>query len=672
MVLLGDTAVESQHASLVAGKAEAFRLRADKSGLAAAVHVYVDARTSARRLTVGLYSSARGHPGTLLSTGSTSPEQSTWATVSIAPVEILVGRSYWLAILDRGGRLHYRDRAHGRCPTKTSAKRNLRALPTSWKTGATYSHCAVSAYVTPAPGAAGSAGPQVFVSQAGAGGQSGAGSCSDARSLSWLNSEGNWGSGSGKVAPGTTVELCGIFTEQVDVRGSGSSGEPVTMLFTAGAKIAIGGAGCPGSGCINVSNGSEYVTIDGGVGGAIENTERSYAREKEQGPPTTGVVANGCRHCSIEDLDIGPLYVSEKGDVVGNTEIRGIESDPEGGSPEYISVDDDVFHDMGWAVNIQAAETTSHIYVEHDTFYHLTHGFTPGSNFNGGDVGPVVFAHNRFYGNSNWEDGEADTNHVDGVHCFGGHEKTAHYTGLYIYDNYITTEGANTTGPIFLEGTNGGTPCSDKTSNIWIFNNVLTGNTCCGLAGAFTGEDHTYNNTMIGAGPSTEEGEQETCETWNSDTKEGRPLTVANRVFKNNVVTSCHDLISAERFLAAPNGMEHNLWANAGSGNEVFACDHGEVETGAEDKEAFRSGEIGSWVTCMQQPETESRYLSTAKLQLTGQAQAPLGEPESGSQAIGHGKNLTSLCSQTPEEALCKNIDGETRPNTGPWNIGAY
>jgi hypothetical protein len=382
-------------------------------------------------------------------------------------------------------------------------------------------------------------------------------------------------------------------------------------------------------------------------------------------------VAKGCRHCSIENLEIGPLYVSEKGDVVGNTEIRGIESDPEGGTPEYITVEDEVFHDMGWAVTIQTAETTSHVYVEQDTFYHLTHGFTPGSNFNGGSVGPIVFAHNRFFGNSNWEDG-ADTNHVDGVHCFGGQGKTAHYTGLYIYDNYITAEGTNTTGPIFLEGTNGGTPCSDKTSNVWIFNNVLTGNTCCGLAGAFTGEDHTYNNTLIGEGPTTEEGEKETCESWNSDTKEGRLLAVSNRTFKNNVVTSCHNLISAERFLAAPNGVEHNLWANSGGGNEVFACEHGEVESGAEDKEAFRSSEFGSWVKCMEQPETESRYVSTAKLELTGQAQAPLGEPESGSEAIGHGKNLSSLCSQTPEEALCKNIDGEARPNSGPWNIGAY
>jgi len=516
------------------------------------------------------------------------------------------------------------------------------------------------------------AGPRLYVAQSGAGGETGK-SCASARSLAWLNSGGDWGSGIGRVGPGTTVDLCGTFTQAVETQGSGEAGEPITIAFTAGSKIAMAGDGCPGTGCINLKSGSEFVTVTSVAGykGQIENTERSYAKDHEEGPGTTGVKAFGCRHCNIENLEIGPLYVSKKGDVVGNVEIQGITIDDEGGEPEYDTIENSYLHDLGWAVNVQNGAHSGHIYVEGNTFYHLTHGLYLGANAKG-SVGQEVFAHNRFYGNSNWEDGEANTNHVDGVHCAADEAYLTHYTGLYLYDNYITTEGADTTGPIFLEGTNGGTPCADKTSNVWIFNNVLTGNTCCGLAGAFTGEDHTYNNTMIGAGPNTKEGEKETCETWNSDTEEGRPLTVANRSFKNNVVTSCSDLISAERFLAAPGGMEHNLWADSGGGNEVFVCDLGEVETVAERRQAFFPSEFGSWVTCMEQPETESRYLSTAKLELTGQAQAPLGEPESGSQAIGHGKNLSDLCSQTPKEALCKNIGGKTRPSVGAWNIGAY
>jgi hypothetical protein len=522
------------------------------------------------------------------------------------------------------------------------------------------------------------AGPQVFVSQTGGGGESGKGSCADARPLAWLNSKGNWGHGGGRVGPGTTVALCGTLTQAIETGGSGEPGKPITIEFTTGSRIAMPGAGCPGSGCIDLEGGSEYVTITSVAGyrGQIENTERSYAKEQGAGPETKGVLALGCKHCNIENLEIGPLYISEKGDVVANTEIDGIYLLNEDGQPEYDRIQDNYFHDLGWAILIQNGQESGHIYVEHNTFYHLTHGLAMGSKLTGAsDIGEETFAHNRFYGDTNWEDPITDdTNHVDGVHCFAEEAHLAHYTGFYIYDNYITLEGTDTTGPIFLEGSDARTPCADKTSNMWIFNNVLTGNTCCGLAGAFAGDVHTYNNTMIGEGPAhlSETGDHEICEAFSDNTRGGRALTIGQHIFKNNVVSSCGVLMSAERFLVPSNGMEHNLWANGDGSNEVFACEHGEVETEAEQREAFRTGEFGRWVTCMKQPETGSRYVSNAKLRLTGRAQAPLGKPERGSAAIGHGKNLSRLCPETPDEALCRNIRGEARPHSGAWNIGAY
>jgi hypothetical protein len=73
----------------------------------------------------------------------------------------------------------------------------------------------------------------------------------------------------------------------------------------------------------------------------------------------------------------------------------------------------------------------------------------------------------------------------------------------------------------------------------------------------------------------------------------------------------------------------------------------------------------------METNEEQSITAGEAKLNLK-EAVAELGKPESGSDAIGHGTNLTSLCPETPEEALCKNIKGEARPGSGAWNIGAY
>ncbi len=516
--------------------------------------------------------------------------------------------------------------------------------------------------------AAGSRSSQVYVSQSGAGGESGT-SCAAAHGLRWLDEESHWGSGSSQVGPGTVVHLCGTFSEPVETKGSGSAGNPIEIRFEAGAKIAVGGDGCPGSGCVSVHSNSDYVTINGGANGQIENTERSYARERAEGPPTTGIEAEGCQHCTIENLEIGPLYIAERGDVVGNAEIRGIKIRPETHTTEYIKVDHDHFHDLGWAVNIEAAPASNHIYVEHDVFYRLTHGFTPGASFNGGDIGPVVFAHNRFYGDLNWEDGEQDTNHVDGVHCFAGYGDYPHYNdepgkGLYVYDNYITTEGHNVTAPVFLEGANNHTVCGDKTSNLWVFNNVLRGTSCCGLITADSGEPHVFNNTLIGA-TNTEED----CEAFNSDTEEGRALAIQNVRFKNNVVTTCGIMMDAQKQLIAADGFAYNLYANADAG-EAFKC---RTEQGVK-------GELGTpfsfaaharWKSCMEQGEEHSITVGSAKLN-PKEAVGELGKPEPGSEAIGHGANLTSLCPDTPRRALCKNIDGQPRPSTGAWNIGAY
>ncbi len=518
---------------------------------------------------------------------------------------------------------------------------------------------------TPAP-AGGRPGAQIYVSEGGGGSQGGeAGtSCSAAHDLAWLNDESHWGSGGAPIGPGAVVHLCGTLSEPVETKGSGSPGKPIEIRFEPGAKIAIAGDGCPGSGCINVNENSEYVTINGGSNGQIESTERSYEKEKEEGPVTTGIEAEGCRHCTIEHLEIGPLYVAEKGDVVGNSEIRGIKIRPETHTTEYIRVTHDYFHDMGWAVNIEAAASTNHIYVEHDVFYRLTHGFTPGGSFNGGNIGPVVFAHNHFYGDLNWEDGEHDTNHVDGVHCFAGYGDYPHYNdepgkGLYVYDNYITTEGHNVTAPVFLEGSDNHTVCGDKTSNLWVFNNVLTGTSCCGLITDDSGEPHIFNNTLIGA-TNAEEG----CEAFNSDTEEGRRLAIQNARFVNNVVTTCRTLIDAERQLLAKRGLGYNLWANGGGGNEAFVCRSPE-------RHGYPSTQYGAWRACLDGNEEHAIVASDAKLDLRHEP-GELGKPESGSKAIRHGANLTRLCSQTPEGALCKNINGEARPRAGAWNIGAY
>ncbi len=151
--LLGEEALESQRDYLEAGQAEAFRFQASASGVSEAAHVYVDAHNRARVLIVGLYAaSATGHPGALLSSGTTgTPTAGAWNAVPLAPIALTRGQTYWLAVLGEGGTLRFRDRSDGPCPSESSAQTRLGGLPASWRTGPQYQDCPISAYVSASP-----------------------------------------------------------------------------------------------------------------------------------------------------------------------------------------------------------------------------------------------------------------------------------------------------------------------------------------------------------------------------------------------------------------------------------------------------------------------------------------------------------------------------------------
>ena len=148
--LLGDPTVESRHMALPGGRVEAFRMHAHASGRAATLLVFVDARSTATKVVVGLYRNAQGRPGELLGTGIVdAPRAGAWNAASLSHVPRLVsGRSYWLTVLGEGGALRYRARLHGRCLGESSIKAHLSALPGAWSAGRVvrHAHCPISAY----------------------------------------------------------------------------------------------------------------------------------------------------------------------------------------------------------------------------------------------------------------------------------------------------------------------------------------------------------------------------------------------------------------------------------------------------------------------------------------------------------------------------------------------
>jgi len=144
---LGDTNVEPAMDNDAAGMAEAFRVIASSSETVNRLKVYVDSSSQASKVTVGLYTDANGHPGSLLVQGSkATPAAGSWNTISITSTQVTAGRAYWIAVLGTGGTLAFRDDCcGGGTPSENSAQTSLTSLPGSWSSGLRWSDGSLSA-----------------------------------------------------------------------------------------------------------------------------------------------------------------------------------------------------------------------------------------------------------------------------------------------------------------------------------------------------------------------------------------------------------------------------------------------------------------------------------------------------------------------------------------------
>jgi len=151
-VLLGTQAIGNQPDSNVIGMAEAFQASAVGCGTVASITMYLDAGSTAGKVTVGIYADSGGHPGILLGQGgSTQLVPNAWNTISISPVSVTTGTKYWIAILGtQSGTLRFRDAKSG-CVSETSASSSLTSLPSAWTTGVVYNDCPLSAYGKASP-----------------------------------------------------------------------------------------------------------------------------------------------------------------------------------------------------------------------------------------------------------------------------------------------------------------------------------------------------------------------------------------------------------------------------------------------------------------------------------------------------------------------------------------
>jgi hypothetical protein len=142
----------------------------------------------------------------------------------------------------------------------------------------------------------------IYVAQSAAGSHSGA-SCADARAYTSL-AGGDW-------VAGNTIHLCGTFSMgagasgTITIGGSGSSGNPITILFENGANATAPYWGV--NGFIYAAN-VNWITVDGGVNGSITATANGTGLAN-QVSQSSGVKFVKTSNLEVKNLSITNIYV---------------------------------------------------------------------------------------------------------------------------------------------------------------------------------------------------------------------------------------------------------------------------------------------------------------------------------------------------------------------------
>ena len=468
----------------------------------------------------------------------------------------------------------------------------------------------------------------IYITQNTSGNDSGA-DCANAHSASWFNSN---------AVGGNLYHLCGTFTgsagQNMLVAPAGSSGNILTILFEPGALMASPHWGSndgtyPTGGAITVNN---YVTVDGGSNGIIQNTQNGATGTSCPGGTCSSNISagiyipSGKTDVEIRNLTIQNVYLCNSSPSCGSFYSSGIKSS---GSKTNLSIHDNKVTGTSVGIYLEySGSALNNVNIYNNTLSDQYWGINIGSGSSGNTTSNV-----NVYGNSlsNFDTWQNTTAHEDGIIVFSSYTANT----FNIYNNFISAHG-NLTGNVFCTygSASPGASCN-------IFNNVLyvNNNTCTAIGGGRaiwlhggSGPHALMNNTVVG--PSG------TCPLIYLESQ-----TSVTR-FENNLLTgSTIGVENGQAFPGSFSNADYNLYYNV-------------TYPGLAD------GSPNNYYTL-----TQWKALGFDAHAVTGNPNLdPNYMLQAGSAAIGVGANLTSL----GIAALNSDKAGVARPASGGWDIGAF
>lgn len=304
----------------------------------------------------------------------------------------------------------------------------------------------------------------IYFAQSSAGANDGT-SCANAYSVFRFNTaDSNW-------TAGNTLHLCGTFTGTagatvLTTQGSGSAGNPITLLFEAGAIVEApylngtnGGVFC---------NSHSYITIDGGSNGTVRNTLNGTALFNQQ--TSRGIHSTGCDNLTIKNMTVADMYIrTENSSDTTDTFCIGNRNS------SNVLISSNTLHHCRMAIletNNQASTTETGITISSNTISFASAGMGISAVGSGGVLDDVEVFNNDLGGGAYLWDHPTNEFHHDPIHVFQGGVGLGTVTNLRIYNNYFhgiwsrdtVYAGSHITSPVFLESVGTGS---------LIFNNVF-------------------------------------------------------------------------------------------------------------------------------------------------------------------------------------------------------
>jgi hypothetical protein len=382
----------------------------------------------------------------------------------------------------------------------------------------------------------------------------------------------------------------------------------------------------------------------------LSKTQRTVRVQRTQtSSRVEAFYAEGCTGCTVQNITIANLYVhnTTSDTSINQQAVNCVSFD----NSTNVTINNMTCHDAGWAITGPANNLT----IENSDIYNCDHGLAYGANANGNTV---IIHNNHIHDFANW-DTTNDAYHHDYLHFWNNGSNTF-TTGVVIYNNTFDGVFGNccTTAYIYLEY---------NTEGVTIFNNTFIESTAdaTGRVGiwlsangsGYAGKSNAIYNNYFSMGAHNGGNA-----IFASDGQTG--LISENNIaiggqYDTSIVggsmpgTTC----SNQNLSKASTCVDYNLY-------DDLYTDYGDLNIFQWQSDASTHS-FSTWKSeCGCDPD--SLFNTNAKIDVNSS-----GVPQSGSVAINAGTNLTSIATGALAP-LAKDKNGNARPTSGHWTIGAY